>query len=246
MSLTARGVPYPGVADANNTPANFLALAGWVNDAPGVAALTTTARNALTGAALWDGRMVLNTTTDRLNRYDLGTTTWVEIPDTADIAALLATSGTPAALGTTASRGVSTSAARADHVHAWPAWAAITPTISGVTVSSAFGRWVQLGKTTIFQWRFTINAAPSGTIGVTLPATAATPTGFTTFGSDRNIGTITGVRSGVASHSGNAFLASATVVNFSTSASAIVWNATNPATWVSGDLFGGTVEYEAA
>ncbi|HXH77326.1 hypothetical protein [Nocardioides sp.] len=117
MATKSRGVPFPLGTDANNTAADLSLLADWVNDRPGVAALTTTERNALTGAALWDGRIVLNVTTDRLNRYDAGTTTWVQIADSADIAALLSTSGLPAANALTASRGVSASAARADHVH---------------------------------------------------------------------------------------------------------------------------------
>lgn len=49
--------------------------------------LTQTQRNNLTGADLWDGRLVLNTTTDRLNRYDGGTSIWKVIADVTDITA---------------------------------------------------------------------------------------------------------------------------------------------------------------
>lgn len=245
-TFTSRGIPILEPTDTMDLVARQNPLAQFVHDRPGVSTYTTTQRNALAGVELWDGRLIVNTTTDRVERYDLGLTTWTQVADFAEIAALLATTGTPAALGLTASRGVATSAARSDHVHAWPAYAAVTPTISGVTVSSAFGRWVQRGKDTTFRFIFTINAAPTGTIGITLPATAATPTGFTAFGSYVNIGWVTGFRSGVASHNGSAYLASATVVNFLTSGAAAAWNATSPATWVSGDIFSGEVFYEAA
>lgn len=70
MSATARGVPYPAAADANNVPADVQALATWVNDRPGVATLTTVQRDALAGAALWEGRCIYNTTTDQLEVYE--------------------------------------------------------------------------------------------------------------------------------------------------------------------------------
>lgn len=152
MSLKSRGAPFPAGSDPNDVVAWLDQLAQWVNDRPGVSALTTTQRNALAGADLWDGRLVMNTTTDRLNRYDASTSTWIVIPDTGDIAALLATTGLPAALADTASRGVSSSAARADHVHPWPAWQNYTPTVvngftAGGAGASLNGRWVQQGKT---------------------------------------------------------------------------------------------------
>jgi microcystin-dependent protein len=52
--------------------------------------MTTTLRNNLTGSELWDGRLILNTTTDRLNRYDLGSASWIVIPDESDITAAVA------------------------------------------------------------------------------------------------------------------------------------------------------------
>lgn len=116
-TFTTRNVPLVEATDPADIAARVNPVAQLQHDRPGVSALTTTQRNALTGAELWDGRLILNTTTDRLNRYDLGTTTWVAVADLSEIAALLATTGTPATNGT-AARGVSTSAARADHVHA--------------------------------------------------------------------------------------------------------------------------------
>jgi hypothetical protein len=80
MSTTAKGYGYPQGADAATLfPAVALANAN-LNDArPGVSVVTTTQMNAYTGTDLWDGRVVWNTTTVSLMRYNLGTTTWVAI-----------------------------------------------------------------------------------------------------------------------------------------------------------------------
>jgi len=50
--------------------------------------MTNTQRNNLTGADLWDGRLVLNTTTDHINRYDGGSSSWKVIPNQEDLDAL--------------------------------------------------------------------------------------------------------------------------------------------------------------
>lgn len=50
-----------------------------------VVPMTTTLRNNLTAGEKWDGRVILNTTTDHLERYDLGSTSWLEIANAADI-----------------------------------------------------------------------------------------------------------------------------------------------------------------
>jgi len=47
-------------------------------------ALTTTQRNNLSGDDLWDGRVITNITTDRLNRYDAGLAEWVAVADEQD------------------------------------------------------------------------------------------------------------------------------------------------------------------
>jgi hypothetical protein len=83
-------------------------------DARTVETFTTTQRNALTTGQKWEGRVIYNSTTDRLQQWDGAA--WFTVPIDTDIAALLDSTGTPAALGT-AARGSSTSAARADHVH---------------------------------------------------------------------------------------------------------------------------------
>lgn len=187
MSTTTRGVPFPLGSDPNDAQSWLQQLATWVNDAPGVAALTTTAKNALSGAARWDGRVVLDTTLDRLFRWDAGTSTWIQLPDSGDIAGLLATTGTPAALGT-ASRGVSSSAARADHVHPEVGlWAAYTPAWTALTTNPVLGngtltgKFAQIGKTVVFRIDLTIGSTTSfgsGQWRFSLPVTSAAGTGM--------------------------------------------------------------------
>jgi hypothetical protein len=41
--------------------------------------MTQTQRNDLSGLNLWDGRLVFNLTTSKINRYEVGTTAWYEI-----------------------------------------------------------------------------------------------------------------------------------------------------------------------
>jgi len=47
--------------------------------------MTQTQRNNLTGADLWNGRMVVNTTTGRVNRYNSATTSWKVVVEADDI-----------------------------------------------------------------------------------------------------------------------------------------------------------------
>jgi hypothetical protein len=81
MATTARGVPYPTPADPNDVPADLQALAEWVSNQPGVATLTTTQRDALSGAALWNGRLIFNSTTSTYQRYNGAT--WDELVSNA-------------------------------------------------------------------------------------------------------------------------------------------------------------------
>ena len=70
-STTAKGVPYPVGTDAAASIDTIVqSLADWVNAAPGIASVTTAERNALTGAALWNGRIVYNNQTVRLEMYN--------------------------------------------------------------------------------------------------------------------------------------------------------------------------------
>jgi len=52
-----------------------------------VVPLTQTQRNNLTGDDLWNGRLILNTTTNRIDRYDLASSTW--IPMTSEPAGII-------------------------------------------------------------------------------------------------------------------------------------------------------------
>lgn len=70
MATTTKGYPYPVGTTNNNTPADIQSLAEAVDAAPGVAPLSTAARNALTGGALWVGRQIYNTTTKQFEWYD--------------------------------------------------------------------------------------------------------------------------------------------------------------------------------
>lgn len=76
MATTDRGVPYPTPGDPDDVPADLYALAAWVNARPGIATMNATERDALTGADLWDGRVIYNTTTSRHEGWEAGTSSW--------------------------------------------------------------------------------------------------------------------------------------------------------------------------
>lgn len=197
MATHSRGAPYPLATDANNTAADLQALALWANERPGVTPVTTTQRNAMTGVELWDGRVVLNTTLDKFQRYDAGLVTWVSIADESQIAALLATTGTPATDATTGSRGVAAFAARSDHVHPAPPWQTWTPTMTPefgtfTNVTSLFARYTAHGKTINYTVRVDMANIGTGTGGlrISLPFTVqgvGTPE-FIAVGRDITIG----------------------------------------------------------
>jgi hypothetical protein len=241
MATKSRGAPYPLGTDANNTAADIDALAGWVNDRPGIAQVTTTQRNALAGVELWDGRVVANTTTDRLNRYDAGTATWIVIPDNGDIGALLATTGLPAALGT-ASRGVSTSAARADHVHPEPVFTSYTPTLTGFTVSSQEAYHCAIGKQVTVTWRAII-AGVTAPMYVALPFNAARLPASTLAAGVAFAGDISANVYAV----GAAYFDSVSRIGFVSNGANATWTQVgNPFAWAAGDTISATITYERA
>jgi hypothetical protein len=68
---TSRGVPHAIGSDAASTiDESMTSLAQWLSDNPGSATLTTAARDALSGAALWTGRAIYNTTLSRQEVYN--------------------------------------------------------------------------------------------------------------------------------------------------------------------------------
>lgn len=69
----------PAVRAANAASAEFRSQ---------VVPMTTTARNNLTAPELWDGRVIANITTDRLERYDAGTTTWSPLAEASELTVL--------------------------------------------------------------------------------------------------------------------------------------------------------------
>lgn len=73
---TTRGVPFALGTDPNDLTLHTQALAEWVDAHPGVSALTTAQRDALTGAELWEGRVILNLTSGLLEKYDAAATVW--------------------------------------------------------------------------------------------------------------------------------------------------------------------------
>jgi hypothetical protein len=80
MPTTAKGFRFPTAADAADVPLDLGNLAADV-DAKIPAGITQAARDALTGADLWNGRLIVNTTSGDVERYDLPTTTWEPVGD---------------------------------------------------------------------------------------------------------------------------------------------------------------------
>ena len=76
-TTTDKGVPYPEQSDYNNVPRDLQAIAEWLDARPGVSSLTTSQRDALTGVALWEGRVIYNLSETRVEVYDGDD--WVEI-----------------------------------------------------------------------------------------------------------------------------------------------------------------------
>lgn len=76
MATTTRGAPYPLATDTADPALDLRRLADWVDARPGVSTLTTAQRDALTGADLWDGRVILNLTAAALERYDATAVAW--------------------------------------------------------------------------------------------------------------------------------------------------------------------------
>jgi hypothetical protein len=78
---------YPAVDPSYNFPPEVrAALATSTELRNTVVPMTTTLRNNLTVGEKWDGRLILNTTTDRLERWDAGLAGWQQIADILDLA----------------------------------------------------------------------------------------------------------------------------------------------------------------
>jgi hypothetical protein len=248
-TYTSRGIPILEPTDAADIPARVNPLAQLVHDRPGISTLTTTQRNALTGIELWHGRVILNSSIDRLQRYQLSTNTWFDVADFTEIAALLATTGTPAAIGT-ASRGTSTSAARADHVHPGPPFTTVTtPNFPNFPINAAqsFVRFQRNGTLITVHFAVTASAAITGQILMDLPTVplqplgANTTSGFQTWGNAMAT-KVAGSTLPLVIYYGSGVTQRAAFMTPTGTVAA----ATVPFTWAAGDILAGTFKYEAA
>jgi hypothetical protein len=98
---------------------------------PGVSVVSTTARNAYVGTDLWDGRIIWNTTTLQLEKYDLTTTSWVKA---VSISPATTVAG-PANFGDASVVGTSALLARGDHNHGLPSVASLA-TVTALTAET--------------------------------------------------------------------------------------------------------------
>lgn len=130
-----------------------------------------------------------------------------------------------------------------DDLKALTEYAAWTPTITNVTSSTVTARHISAGKKVEARGVFTLTAAPTGTVTVSLPVTASTVFGT---GIHHTIGTVTGLRQGVAYRVGSAYLASSTTIGFVSDGAGGAWNATIPVTWANTDIWSFNIVYEAA
>lgn len=62
MGNTLRGVPYIDLTDPADIAAGTQEMANWINDNPGIKAMTTVTRNALSADEKWAGRVIWNVT----------------------------------------------------------------------------------------------------------------------------------------------------------------------------------------
>lgn len=121
-TLSLLGITVPEGPDPNNVPQDLGYVADYLNANPGVSRLTATQIAALTGPQKPAGRVVYNTTVGKLQVSD--GSTFSDVTATG-----LTLSGVaPAAIvpDSAGAAGSSTSAARADHVHALAADTAVT------------------------------------------------------------------------------------------------------------------------
>ena len=102
--------------------------------------MTQVQRNNLTGDDLWDGRVIANTTSDRLNRYDAGSSSWKVLIETDDLSVLTTAD---AALDTrldAAEAALVSLDARQDADETYTR-ARVTATVAGLQLDGASGRW---------------------------------------------------------------------------------------------------------
>jgi hypothetical protein len=125
-------------------------------------------------------------------------------------------------------------------------WTAYTPTVTNVPTTSRVGAYVAHGKTVHVRISIVASGAATGSIAVSLPVSASARFGLSGYAALLQ-GNATAVDSGTTSYAGYLQLASATTVNFFSTASASnPWAATVPHTWANTDIIVATFTYEAA
>lgn len=72
-TTTSKGVPVPEGNDPFDVPGDVADLAAWVDAHPGITRYTTAERDVLVGADIWQGRVIYNSTTSRLEQNKTGT-----------------------------------------------------------------------------------------------------------------------------------------------------------------------------
>jgi hypothetical protein len=198
-TTTVMALPYPEGSDANDVPADMQALAERLDEAPGIESLTSAEISGLAAGEKPAGRVVYNSTTQKLQVSN--GSTFANI----DAAALLLEGGTMAgniAMGSNKVTGLAAASSNGDAVRyeqlaatdasvaalgTWTAWtpsltsSGTTPTFANVTDES---RYTQIGKTVTGKGQVTITAVGTGTYRLPLPvtpkstATAARRIGF--------------------------------------------------------------------
>lgn len=71
-TTSSKGIPLPEGGDPFNVPADLGAVATWIDDHPGISAVTTTERDVLVGPAIWPGKVIFNLTTEQLEINETG------------------------------------------------------------------------------------------------------------------------------------------------------------------------------
>lgn len=116
----------------------------------GVTPMTTTERDALSGIALWEGRVILNTTDDRIQRYEGGV--WKSISDLSDLADYALADHTHGTMG-----------AAVNHLAILTNW----------SQGSSYSNYHVIGDLVFWNYTTKINGSPSGDMIVELPIPAA-------------------------------------------------------------------------
>jgi len=185
-TTTVMALPFPEGTDANDVPADVQALAERLDEAPGIESLTSAEIAALTAGQKPAGRVVYNSTTEKVQVSN--GTTFADI----DAAALLLTGGTLSgalAMGGNKVTGLAAASANGDAVRyeqlvatdasvaALGAFASWTPSLtassSNPTASATSGenRYTQIGDKVSGWGHMQVTAAGGGDYHLPLPVT---------------------------------------------------------------------------